>query len=246
MSDKSTILERVGLTKKEAEIYQCLLKLGESPVADIIKATKTHPQIIYCALEGLGEKGLVLTTYRRHRKYVRAEDPKVLEKNEEAKLKDLRSIMPDLIGLQKTSQDAVVRVLRGNEAIRSIRIRSIEELTEEGVQYIIGASGDRYYQIMGDLYKEIERKRIKKRIPKRLIAFESQRELLDKNDTLRANTEFRYLTENFHVPSSTNIFNDTVAISIWSEDPIMIVIESPQVAESYKHYFESLWQMAKE
>jgi len=36
-----------------------------------------------------------------------------------------------------------------------------------------------------------------------------------------------------------------VAIQIWLPDPIVITIESPEVAQSYKDYFDSLWKTAK-
>ncbi len=238
-------LRQIGLSQKEAEVYETLLKIGESPVADLIKATNDHPQIIYRALDGLNAIGLIITTYRRHRRYVRAEDPKVLEKIEESKLKEIRKIIPDLAALQKNSSDAIVRISKGNEALRSLRIRAYDELAKDEVYYVIGASGDRYYEIMGDLQTENERKRIKKGVIKRMISFKSQKELLEQQNKYSHLTEYRYLAEEFSVPSTTIIFNETAAIIIWNPEPIVITIESPEVAESYRHYFESLWQIAK-
>lgn len=239
------ILEKVGLTRKEAEIYEVLLRLGESPIADVIKDTKTHPQIIYATIESLIEKGLAMVSYRRHRKYVRAESPHVLKKMEEEKLKELNQVIPDLLALQKMSSDAVIRILRGNEAIRNIRARAIEELPTGEAYYIIGSSGDRFYEIMADNYAEQERKRIKKGIIKKLISFESQKALIKKNDKFTKLAEYGYLPVNYPIVATTIIFNNTVAIQIWSADPIVITIESPEVAESYKHYFETLWRVTQ-
>lgn len=239
------LLESSGLTAKESEVYLVLLKLGESPIADILGVTKAHPQIIYRAIDGLIEKQLVTVQHRRHRKYVRAEDPRVLEKRERERLKEVQQAIPDLLALQQTSPDAVIRVLKGNEAIRTVRSQGIDRLRTGDTHYIMGASGTRFYEIMSvEQYAEIERKRIKKGIHKKLLSFESQRDLIGDKEIWTKLAEFRYLPEQFSVPSSTNIFGNMVAILIWSAEPIAITIESAEVAESYRSYFASLWKIA--
>ncbi len=236
------ILEKIGLSPKEAEVYEVLLKLGESPVSDILKETQDHPQVVYRAIDSLLAQGLVIETFWRHRKYVRAEDPRVFEQRAEKNLEELRINIPELLALQKSSQDAIVRVAKGNEAVRSLRLRAIDTLSDGDTLYIIGASGDRYYEIMADQHAEIERKRIKKRICRKLISLESQKTQLER-DHFKDLTEFHFLSEEFPIPSSTNIFANTTAIIIWEPEPIVIAIESKEVAESYVHYFHSLWKI---
>lgn len=239
------VLLKSGLSQKEAEIYEALLSIGESPIADLLHKTQDHPQIVYRALDKLVSLGLVLVSYRRHRKYVRAEDPHILEKLQEKKLNEIREGIPDLLALQKGTQDAVVRVNKGNEAVRSMRSTQLEVLNEGDSLLIIGASGDRYYEIMGDLHAEVERKRIKKGVTRKLISNENQRENLEQ-DKLRSLTEFRYLPQDQSVPSSTAIYGNKISITTWEGDPIVIEIESKAVADSYRQYFEGLWVIAKQ
>lgn len=246
MEQLETILEKSGLTARESEVYLTLLRLGESPIADLLRETKAHPQIIYRCIEGLVEKKLAFVEYRRHRMYVRAEDPHIIENLEEERLKDIRQALPDLLALQRVSPEAEVRVLKGNEAIRSVRSQGIDRLKRGDTHYIMGASGTRFYEVMSqEQYGEIEKKRIKKGIKKRLLSFESQRKLITDRERWKELVEYRYLPEEFAVPSSTNIFGNMVAILIWGKEPIAITIESAEVAESYKNYFETLWKIAK-
>lgn len=137
-----SVLERIGLTRKEAEVYEILLGLGECPVAEILNKTQDHPQIVYRALDGLEAKNLVHTAFKKHKKYVRAEDPSILARMEEKKMQELKSVIGDLKALQKESSEAIVRVLRGEEAIWDIRKRAIDTLPEGGVYYVIGGSVD--------------------------------------------------------------------------------------------------------
>lgn len=238
------ILEEIGLTKKESEVYRILLRLGTSPISKVLAATGSHPQIVYRVIDSLEKKGLLIVTTRKNRKYVRAEDPKALELIEKKRLENLLKALPELSALQKTPADALIRVARGNEAVRSLRMRGIEELPIGGTYQVIGASGNRYYEVMADFLKEYERKRVKKRIWMKLIAFKDQKPLIEKQPFARQYNDFRYVSEEYSVFSSTNIFNDTVAILIWSADPIVITIESAEVADSYRQYFSSLWKHA--
>lgn len=241
-----TSLEKFGLTKREVTVYTSLLRLGEAPVADLLKETKAHPQVIYRALAGLLEKRLVIPSYRRHRKYFRAEDPRILEKLAEAQLKELRASLPDLLALQQTTDEAVVRVEKGNEAFRALRKRGVDELNSGESYDVIGASGARFYEVLGDdFFRELERKRIKKGVWRRFVTFASQRPLIEAKEPNTPLMEARYLPDSYEIPSSTNLFNDVVAIMIWSADPILITIESHEIAQSYHHYFDSLWKLAK-
>lgn len=239
------ILEELGLNEREAQVYETLLRLGECPVADILGVTGLHPQLIYRALDSLAARGLVIVSYRRHRKYARAEDPNILERLESERLAKLREALPDLLALQKGSRDAIVRVEKGAEAVRAHRARLIDALPEGSSLDIIGGSGDNFFKTMGERLREVERKRIKKQILRRIISFKSQRQFFQKNDAFKELTEYRYLDADYPVPSSTLIYVDKVTLYIWTADPLVIDIQSHEAADSYRSYFEALWQLAK-
>jgi len=241
-----TIFEQLDISPKEADVYQALLKLGESPVSDLLKETQDHPQIVYRAIDSLVAKNLVFVTLKRHRKYVRAENPRVLEKMAEKKLEEIRQIVPKLLALQKISKEAFVRVFKGREGVRTVRDNAINNLPLGGTYYNIGGSGS-FYEIMGERFSESERKRIKKKILKKVVTYKSQKDLTLKNSAkFMKFSEFRFLPEKYSAPTSTSIYNDTVAIFIFTEEPLAITVEHAEVAESYRHYFQTLWKIAKD
>ena len=238
-------LSALGLKEKEAAVYEALLKSGEVPIAELIVVLKEHPQIVYRHIEHLAARGMVIVTTRKHRKYVRAEDPRALERKEVRRLEYLQQSLPDLLALQKTGKDAIVRVSRGSEAVRALRLKGIERLPEGGIYYVIGGSGDRFYEVMGERNESVEKKRIQKKIKKRLVTFDSQRKTMLRQEQWKTYADYRFLPQSFPIPSSTNIAGDLVAILIWTEDPIVIEIESPHVAESYRNYFSVLWKAGR-
>lgn len=240
------ILEKVGLSKREAQVYETLLRLGASPVAAVLRSTGFHSQVVYRVLKTLQAKGLVVEGRRGRKTLVRAEDPKKLEEMERQRFTELHQKVLELRKLGKSSQEAIVRTAYGNEAVQDLRMRAVRELTPGSTFYVIGASDHRYYEIMGEKHREFQKMRLGKRIRLKLLAYESSRNVAAlSQDAVTKYTEFRYLPVDFPIFSSTNVFNDTVAILIWSPDPIVITIESADVAESYRQYFAALWKIAR-
>ena len=153
------ILENIGLTAREAEVYEALLRRGESLMRHLLLETGAHPQVVYRVVESLIKKGLATEVLRRGRKYIRAESPRVLERLEEKRLKEIRQTLPDLLELQAAPPDSIVRVEKGNDAVYDLRARGIEELPKGETYYVIGGSGDRFYEILGRRSKGPARKR---------------------------------------------------------------------------------------
>lgn len=239
------ILEDIGLTKTEARVYERLLQLGECSVGILQHSLEMHPQIVYRALENLTKKGLVVSLRKKNKMQVSAEHPKKLEEIEREKIARLKDALPELLHLMQPRRGVLVKTSVGFEAIRSFRRTAIDTLKRNESLFILGGSGDRFYNAMGNIYDEIEQKRIKKRIQKKLLAFASEKEKLNK-DAHRLHTEFRYFSSYHPTISSINIFGDNVGIIIWATEPILIHIKSDEVATSYRHYFDELWSVASQ
>jgi sugar-specific transcriptional regulator TrmB len=239
------VLTSLGLNELEAEAYETLLPLGNVPIVTLTRALKRHPQVVYRIVDRLVSLGLAVVEVRQHRRYVRAEDPRVLVHAQAQRLRELEEVLPELRAMQHAPKEATVRVARGNDAVRNLRDRAFHEMPEGETYYILGASGDRLYEILGPSFAVLEKLRIKRKLRKKMLAFESQRKLLIKNEGQPVGVELRYLPETFPAPTSTNIFGNTVAILIWSAEPIVITIESEEIAANYKHFFQSLWKSSR-
>jgi len=240
------IIEQADLTPREAEIYEIILGLGESPVNDVIHKTGDHPQVVYRIIDSLAAKNLVNISIRKNKRYVEAESPKALEERIQSKLHQLRSIMPSLLAMEKNPEGAVVKVHKGEEAVKNIRSRIINELPVGGEYSIITAADEKYYEIMGKFHQELDRKRIKKKIRRLMLSFDTQRKMLKEFDWASKLTDYRFLPQSYSSPVSTTVFLDTVIIYILADDPIVITIENKEAAESFKIYFTALWKIAKE
>jgi sugar-specific transcriptional regulator TrmB len=241
-----SILEDIGLTQRESEIYQEVLRRGEVKIGSLLVALKMHPQVIYRSIEGLISKGLITEFYRRGRKHVRAESPHTLLKIEEHRMSRLEELMPTLISMQKKGKEqTIVRVEKGNEAIIKLRTSAVEKLKKGQTYYVIGGSSERFYSAMGSTLARIEAKRVEKGVLRKMISYESQRGPMKTLDKERRLTDFRFILGGKTSPASTLIYGNTVGLFIWADEPIAITLESRELADSYRDFFEALWKVAK-
>ena len=58
-------------------------------------------------------------------------------------------------------------------------------------------------------------------------------------------TIIKYVPEKFNSSVSTYIFDNKVALIMWVDNPMGIIIEHKAVYESYRNYFDYLWNVAK-
>jgi sugar-specific transcriptional regulator TrmB len=241
-----SVLEDIGLTKREIQVYEEVLRRGETKIGALFDDLHMHSQIIYRVIKSLMDKGLLTEFYRRGRKHVRAESPNKLIQMEEKRLAQLTAFVPSLISLHKKGQyETIVRVEKGNDAIIRLRTKAIEVLKRGQTFYVIGGSTEHFYDIMGRELERIERLRVKKGIKRKIISYESQRgrtQIIEKKTPL---VDLRYIEGEKISPASTVVFGDTVGLMIWTDEPVAITLQSKELADSYRDFFESLWKIAK-
>jgi uncharacterized protein YpuA (DUF1002 family) len=86
------------------------------------------------------------------------------------------------------------------------------------------------------------RERIKRGIRIRAIATKESKKYLEKYKLLEA----RYLPSQYISPASITIYGDKLGITLWSEEPITILVKNKEIAENFLKYFELIWKIAKE
>jgi len=244
--DLSTLYS-LGLTPREAEVYVCLVKTGECGMGNLIEQTGLRPQVAYDTVRRLVSKELAFLSDKKGKQYVTAASPTTLEEMSTRQLEKVKTLVPNLLLLGQEPKDAVVRIERGNEAVMSLRRRAYEQLQPGDCYYIIGGSGDRFYETIGmQQYVNIENSRAKRGVEKRLVTFDSQRQGIIQGELGLELATYRFLPFDYPTLTSTNVYGNTVAEIIWSDVPLVILINGDEIAESYKNYFKTLWEMAQD
>ncbi|MBW2966729.1 late transcription unit protein LtuB [Candidatus Woesearchaeota archaeon] len=241
------VLREFNLTDNEIKIYLTLLELGSALAGEITTKTGIHRRNVYDSIERLIKKGLVGYINKNNRKYFKSANPKhffsLLEQEKESlkqREKAFKSILPQLLLSKKLAKNKQrVTIFEGKKGLITI----LEDIIKTGQTNLVFSTTE--IHMVKDYLKIFHKKRIRAKVTDKL--------LLDKKDIKRAKqlaklsyTEVKLMPRVFDSPMAVNIYSNKVGMLILSEDPIGILIEDEQVANSYRKYFTLMWEMAKE
>jgi len=224
-------------------VYLALIEIGPSLAGTITKKANINRSNCYDALQRLSEKGLVSYVIKSQRKYFKAEEPGKLKKllQEERleiikKEKELNEILPSLLlKAKETSEKPFVALYQGKKGIKSI----FEDVLKHKEYWVFGSSG-KLKEILGPYFKLLQKRVKQKKIKVRLLVGERAKET-----DIVTHAETKYLPNQYITLISTLVYANKVAVISWTDDPVGFLIEDKQTANSYRKYFDFMWEQAK-
>jgi len=237
-------LINLGLTDGEAKVYLALLKLGSVTVGPIVKEAKVAYSNIYEILDRLLEKGLISFIIKGKTKYFQAVQPSrlndFLEKKEielEAQKENLKKIIPELEKLQSPTSHQEAEIFTGIKGIKTAYEKLFKNLGKGEwlffIQKKITKKTDEVYEIMYSKTKIIEGKL-------KGIATNEY-----KSSKFIKSTKIKMKYVDFPVPGNIDIVNDKLLFITWSETPFAVLIQSEDMANNFREYFNSIWKSKK-
>jgi sugar-specific transcriptional regulator TrmB len=176
-------------------------------------------------------------------RHYQAQDPSIILRKEKEKMAIASALLPTLQELY--TQPAVsVRIYEGADGLEEIEKDWAESLKNKEEIYCIGGAGEAWYEVAEPFYKKYHEKLYQRGIILKTVTFANEGKGITRYENPKFNP-VRILPESFRVPSSTVIYADKLLIQIFGEQFIGIVIQSKKVSEAYRHYFLSLWKLAK-
>lgn len=227
------ILTRAGLTRNEAKVYLTLLEHGSLLAGSIASRSGIHRRSVYDLLERLIEKGLVSYIVEQKRKKYEATNPaRLLEmmKHAEEDVEKIMSVMQEKFIATKEKQETVF--YKGKEGIKTI----LADQLETGKEILVLGASSQAQEIIKYYFHKYDDIRVKKRIQIRMIFNQSPPFKIPL-------ATIRYLPNN--TKTAINMYGNKVAILLWEERPLGILINNKEIAESFRVYFEMLWGIAR-
>ncbi|HLC50448.1 MAG TPA: helix-turn-helix domain-containing protein [Candidatus Nanoarchaeia archaeon] len=235
-------LEQLGLTKNQSIVYISLLKLGSTSAQNIIKESGLHRSRVYDSLEKLEDLGLASFVVKDFKKYFQAAKPEMLLEYLDEKKELVNQILPELKILEGTKKEAInAFIYKGKEGIKTIH----SEMLKEGKDvYVLGAKG-KIFTELPYFIPNFERERIKKKIKFSLVYDKKEFKEFEKETAKRKMFEGRILPKGFESNAVVNVFGNKVAIVLWKEYPSAFMIENRDVAESFRKWFNFIYNNLK-
>ncbi|MBI2044488.1 hypothetical protein HYT23_00360 [Candidatus Pacearchaeota archaeon] len=233
--DKIKLIE-AGLGKSESEIYLSLLRLGKATATQLTQETGIHRTYIYDLIEKLREKGLVSQVKEENKQYFQAVDPERIREYLLEKVDNINKLIPELNKIKKESKEETkVETYKGKEGIKTI----LNDIIKEGKDYCAIGSVKEFEKILPIFSEQFLLKVNNQGLRERVILEKGIKIIKAKKH------EYRCLPKEYIFLSSMIIYGHKVALFIWKEPYIQILIKNKDIVKSYLTQFNLLWKIAK-
>ncbi len=248
---KYEILQEIGLTESEAKVYLSLLDLGNSTTGPIIQKAGIASSKINELLNKLIDKGLVTTYVEDNMKHFKSVNPERLKDYMKEKKEDLDKKEGELLKLlpmlkskyNQERREVEVEVSKGYKGIHTV-FNDILRILKKGDEFLVigGSGGETENERTEIFFESFHRQRKDREIKLRIIFSEFARKRYKKQAKFKY-TQARYLP--YGTPSTINIYKDTTILLVMSPFPAAIKIKDKNTTESFKKYFEQMWEISK-
>ncbi|MGV8162139.1 MAG: TrmB family transcriptional regulator [Candidatus Nanoarchaeia archaeon] len=238
-------LRNLGLDEKEIKIYLANLELGQSPAAVISKKSNIQRELTYVVLKRLEQKGIASHTTKNYKKYYSVIAPEEFIKQLEEKQALLQNILPELNKIRRkvATEKPSSETFEGIEGIKTVfnNILSFYEKNDDEKILLGYGSAGHFEDLLNWSFPHFIEKRKKLGIKFKGIYNKSKKGIEKKKLPL---SEIRFFEKEAESPSFYLIYPNHIAIIIFNEEPLGIIINSKEIYESYKMYFHILWKSA--
>ena len=263
-------LMEIGLTNGEARVYISLLKLGSSKVGSIVMDSRVSYSKVYDVLERLIMKGLVSFILIGDIRHFNAVEPYRLQDYVQKKEEKIRlqrdkanKIIPDLVSMVNkrrndgSSSSSSKRRRRRNEEMGGVENNHAEVFKgDKGLRtaydILLGNSKrgdilryfypyDDYHSVASPFYSRLYRFQKSKNLAERGISTMGFKNSRHYQEEVPKDVNLKFV--NFPLPGTMDIFQNKILIIEW-ENTIGILIHSEEMANHFKNYFDSIWNLS--
>jgi HTH-type transcriptional regulator, sugar sensing transcriptional regulator len=233
------VLKKLGLEEREAKIYLALLRLGSSTATKLSEELDIDRTTIYDILNRLITKGIVSYAIKQNIKNFSAVEPGQLLKELRDKEEELKEIMPRLIKISESKKEHTsVEIFKGKEGLISV----FKSILKDKKDYImIGAMHEISEAIPLPVYKFVN-EAFESNVKGKILCEEgfgdSDLDIIGKNE------EYRLISKEFS-STTLQVWGNKTAFYIFTDPYYTILIESKEIADRNRLYFDTLWKQAK-
>jgi len=231
-------LRKLGFTNNEIKVYVLLCKYESLSGNEVARKVALNRSVAYTTLNSLVKKAMVSVIKKNSRKAFSVSNPEILLNPIKEKESLARRVIERVNNTRKiSSKEDSVEVYEGVQATK--KIYNLFMSHENEIIYTTGGSGKMFarHKIHFEHYKKIvERRNI---IIRTLIS----------NDYPKK--EYWQTMKNWHakyidVPvnnASVSIVRDHVVFHSYEDEPYVIVISNPAIANLMRAYFSRFWEI---
>ena len=250
---EAQILEKLGLSENEAELYSIMVRQPKVTVKELLKITRFPRTLIYYLLRNLMQAGLVDSIDDKRRTTYIVKDPEHLydilttkEKKFEEEKRSIEHLIPELKNQFRMSQSYLgMKHYSGVAGYRAALEQMIKAKPAMIYTYLALTKKNRPgVEIRNDIHK----KRLKEGIPQQILMVENEvGKRWAKNYASKEMTQVRFLPKDFH-PKLVKIHlydGKMVYVTYEGREINVAVIQDQDFYNIQKSLFDFTWNQSK-
>lgn len=235
-------LKNLGFNQKEQDVYFALLELEKATANEIAYKSKVKRPTTYDILYRLRQQGFIAETYVNKKRYFVANPPENLIEIIEARKRELKEDLPELLGIFNTkARKPKVEYFEGLDGIIQLYEDTLNVL-EKGDEILAYVADYEILELEQYMHDYVLR-RAKKGIKARGIAENKPgiKEFTKENKEQLRITKLVSESE-FNLKNEINIYANKVIIITYKPEPFGVLIESKEIADTQRAIFEMAWR----
>lgn len=237
-----TLLQHLGLSAREAEVYLASLRLGEASVQDIAHAAKIERTTAASILERLRGLGYVSIQRSKGKRRYWIEDPHLLVEQAKARLDVMGQLAARLhTEYHQADRKPSVEVFETRADIERLMVRVVDEVPRGGEIATWESPGAKHYQavLSDELFHVLSKRKVTKLIRTRALIPAGHEEHV-RPAALAHNVEVRVLPSGLMFETSFWMFEQSVVIFSGTHT-FAVRINHRHTTESLRSLFEYFW-----
>lgn len=245
------LFEIFKLSQNEIKVYEALLKIKKGTKTPIVKESGVLSSKVYEILDRLIRKGLVASFIENkviHYVPVHPANIKSLFDDRIKQIQEQKKEFEKQIAQLFPRPDEFVtevQLFRTWEGLSNALMITNEDLHRGNTYYILGASPGEDIQKAWETYSKNDKRLFDNKVKIKAIHDIETRDEADKylDEYGRNNWTIKYYPSSG--PFQIGITNKYTLLVLAEKNPIAILINNKRIRDSFLHYFNTLWKLAK-
>lgn len=244
MTSWEKLLRTLGFTESESKLYLISLESGPATIQDLAKKAKISRVTAYASVDALMRNGLMSTLQQGKKRMFSAESPERLiafvhtrVRHMETTLKEVEASVDELRLLQR-GEKPVVKLFTGKEGIKAIQADMLATAPKALDEF---GNMDELFR----LYPTEEHRQFftdfDKLKPKRRLVFYTDKSELRKGFPDEHIADVKEL-KSHPLYGDVMVYGNRVALSTLRGELIYILIESQDLADTFRLMFDHIWR----
>ena len=238
----TSVLEDIGLTKREIKIYVALLEEGSTSAGKIIEKANVQNSVFHFCINRLIRKGLVGYVKKGTIRIYSAAKPEQFVTYLKDKEEKVTKLIPELRSRQYLGEEKQeAEMFEGKKGVITALLELIND-SKKGDEFLFFTADTGDKERDKDIQKFYEQYHQKRKARGLIVKGVAPRRLKPYNKHWK-DIDIKYT--DMPMPANHGICNDKIVMISWGEKPIAVLIKSKRMVDQQKEFFNAMWEKIK-